>query len=108
MDTSIDIIGNLMIIAMDKELDHHNAQIVKNMADKYILQGNIKNIVFDFEDTDFMDSSGIGVIAGRYKNIKPFNGKVYVINVNKNIDRILLLSGLYKLVERVDNLEQII
>lgn len=107
MDTSFDVIGENMIITMDSELDHHNAEIVRNMVDRYIFTGKIKNIIFDFENTTFMDSSGIGVIVGRYKLISPLMGKISVINVNGTVDRILLLSGLYKnkIVSKKDNLE---
>ena len=48
-----------------------------------------------------MDSSGVGVIMGRYKLIKPRGGNVTVTNINKAIDRILTISGLYKIVSRL-------
>lgn len=47
-----------------------------------------------------MDSSGIGVIMGRYKLVKNRGGKVTVTNINNSIDRILTISGLYKIVEK--------
>ena len=59
----------------------------------------VGNVVFDFERTTFMDSSGIGIIVGRYKKISCFGGKVFAINADNRIRRILLLSGLHKIVE---------
>ena len=55
--------------------------------------------MFDFEDTEFMDSSGIGIIMGRYKKVAPLGGKIYAINVGKQVARILELSGMSRLVE---------
>ena len=57
------------------------------------------NVVFDFERTTFMDSSGIGIIVGRYKKIACFGGKVYAINTDNRIRRVLMLSGLHNVVE---------
>ncbi len=106
MDTGFDIIGKSMIITVDKELDHHNAESIKNTADKYIYKSGVSNIIFDFENTNFMDSSGIGVIVGRYKLIVALGGRISVVNVNSSVDRILLLSGLYKLINKYDSLEE--
>ena len=65
--------------------------------------GNVKNIVFDFKDVSFMDSSGIGLIMGRYKKIRD-NGDISVVGANESIKRILLISGLHKIVYIYDNL----
>ena len=66
---------------------------------KYILRKDVNNIVFDFEDTKFMDSSGIGIILGRYKKIALFGGKVFGVHADKQIKRILLVSGMSKIVQ---------
>ena len=56
-------------------------------------------MVFDFEETEFMDSSGIGILMGRYKKVTPIGGKVYAINVGKQIKRILDVSGMSRFLE---------
>ena len=61
------IIDNYLCIKMPKELDHHGASDIRKLADELIIDDRVKNIVFDFEDTVFMDSSGIGLIIGRYR-----------------------------------------
>ena len=65
------------------------------------------HIVFDFSDTKFMDSSGIGVLAGRYRKISCFGGKVYVIHANRRIRKILEMSGIGDIVEMIDQEEKI-
>ncbi len=101
----LDIVEDCLIITPDKEIDHHNADIIRQKADNYVIQNRIRNIVFDFENTEFMDSSGIGVIMGRYRLIKNIGGVIGIVNTNKNIDRIVLLSGLHKVVHTYDSLE---
>ena len=59
----------------------------------------VKNIVFDFENTRFMDSSGIGIIMGRYRKISCFGGRIYAIHADRQIRRVLRISGLERIVE---------
>jgi stage II sporulation protein AA (anti-sigma F factor antagonist) len=89
-----------MVVFLDSELDHHNANITKEKIDSEVMKGRVKTIGFDFTNTNFMDSSGIGIIMGRYKLLEAIGGNVYVTNINKNIERIFLISGLYKIIER--------
>ena len=76
-------------------------------ADHMMLDNSVSHIVFDFSDTKFMDSSGIGVLAGRYRKISCFGGKVYVIHANRRIRKILEMSGIGDIVEMIDQEEKI-
>ncbi len=93
------IIDNYLCIKMPGEVDHHGAAIIRECADRLILDDKVKNIVFDFEDTTFMDSSGLGIIIGRYRKISCFGGKVYAINANERIGRLLKASGMSSIIE---------
>ena len=93
---------NCLTIFLPAEVDHHNAEEIRREADKVIEEQHIKYVIFDFGRTNFMDSSGVGVIMGRYKLIKPRGGNVTVTNINKTIDRILTISGLYKIVSKTE------
>ncbi len=93
--------GDTLYIMVGAELDHHNARSIGAGSDKYIYSNKAKNVVFDFQNTKFMDSSGIGVIMGRYKLVSGIGGTVGIKNINQTLDRIFLLSGLYKIVEKV-------
>lgn len=96
-----------LIIQMQGELDDHNAKIVRDKIDRLIDRNNILNIIFDFSYMDFMDSSGIGIIMGRYKKIQTFGGVIAVVNVKPTIDRIFNLSGLYKIVKKYNDVNEI-
>lgn len=108
MESTFVVRDNTLIIRLGKELDHHNADIIKAKSEEYICKYRIKDIIFDFAKTNFMDSSGIGVIMGRYKMVVPLNGRIAVTNVNDTIERIFVISGLYKLVDRYANVNDAI
>lgn len=93
------IIDNYLCIKMPTEIDHHRAAGISECADKMILNDKVKNIVFDFESTVFMDSSGLGIIIGRYRRISCFGGKVYAVNVNERIKRLLKASAMTSVIE---------
>ncbi len=97
------VIENYLCIRMPKEIDHHNAGEISENADYFICHENVNSIVFDFEETEFMDSSGIGILVGRYKKIICFNGNVYVIHANTQIRKILHMSGLQRIIEIVED-----
>lgn len=93
------VIDNCLMVRLPREVDHHRAGYICENADRYIVREEVSNVVFDFEDTRFMDSSGIGIIMGRYRKIACFGGRVYAIHADRQIRRIFSISGLNKIVE---------
>lgn len=102
MEEDFKIIDSYLMIRMPAEVDHHKSVYISKMADQFIMTKRVENVVFDFDRTTFMDSSGVGIIAGRYKKISCFGGKVYAVNADRNIKRILSISGLHKIVELME------
>ena len=92
--------GNLLIVQVAGELDHHFADEIRMRIDAEIMKPPIRNILFDFNRLSFMDSSGIGMIMGRYKKIKARGGKAWIICNNPNATRILEMSGVFKFIEK--------
>ncbi|ONI37825.1 anti-sigma F factor antagonist [Candidatus Epulonipiscium fishelsonii] len=104
MDTNIK--DNVLFVNLVGELDHHTATSIREEIDR-IYQGNrVKHIVFDFEKVGFMDSSGIGLLMGRYRNASIVGGKVMLIKVKPEINKVLNLSGIYKLMNCYANEEE--
>ena len=93
------VIEHYLCIKMPREVDHHNARKIAEQADEMICRSEVKNLIFDFSETEFMDSSGVGIILGRYKKITCFHGKVYAIHANLQIRKIFHMSGLQKIIE---------
>ena len=85
-----------LIVRIIGEIDHHSSEMIREKIEREYVRQNVKNIIFDFSDINFMDSSGIGVIMGRYKSVRERGGKLGVYSVNPQIDRVFQLSGLYK------------
>ena len=97
-----ELCGQCLVIYITSDLDHHTVSDLREKADRMIQAGNARHLIFDFEDVDFMDSSGIGLIMGRYKKVLFLGGKVAVTHVGENVDRIFRLSGLYQIIEKYD------
>ena len=94
-----------LVVHVPKELDHHEASGLKMEADLMIDAYHIKSLVFDFSKTEFMDSSGIGVIIGRCRSMGYYGGKVSAQNLNERLKKIFKTSGLHTLIQ-VDGLEK--
>ncbi|MDK2801039.1 MAG: hypothetical protein PWP27_1132 [Clostridiales bacterium] len=105
MQISFQITNRTLIAKIEGELDHHTSIEIREKIDREINRNQIKNLIFDFENLNFMDSSGIGVIIGRYKYIQKLNGKVSIANLNLHVQRIITVSGLHKIVPIFDNVQ---
>lgn len=103
LEEDFKVIDHYLCVCMPKEVDHHNAGAIMQYADEMICKREVKNLIFDFSETEFMDSSGIGIILGRYKKISCFNGKVYAIHVNSQIRKILHMSGMHRIIEILED-----
>ena len=76
--------------------------------DDRIDRNNEEKLIFDFSAVSFMDSSGIGVIIGRYKKIMMRSGKVAIADVNSRIKRVFELSGMFKIIKVYETVEDAI
>lgn len=97
--------GTTLIVNISGELDHHYAEYVRQKIDNEIIKTTIRNLIFDFTGLGFMDSSGIGVIAGRYRNIQKLDGKAAIVSNNQQINRILEMSGIFKIMPVYSSLD---
>ena len=101
-----EVMNQCLIIKLLEELDHHNAIPIREQSDKIISKKFIKDIIFDFSGTDFMDSSGIGVIMGRYKKALFIGGRVAVVGISDSVNRIFTLSGLYRIIKQYKDVKE--
>lgn len=82
---------------IDGEIDHHTAPPIREKIDMYIERHKPEILRLDYSGVTFMDSSGIGLIMGRYKLISSYSGKIEVINVPRNMAKVVKLSGIERL-----------
>ena len=93
------VIDHCLMVKLPEEIDHYSAGYICESADRMLCSKEVQHVIFDFENTRFMDSSGIGMIMGRYRKIAYVGGKVYVIHTDRQIKRLLKVSGMDKIVE---------
>lgn len=94
--------GSVVTAYMDGEIDHHYAEKVRSKLDSAIGNVRTKTLVLDMGGVAFMDSSGLGMVLGRYKKLSAKGAKLEIRNASKRVDRILRMSGVYALLERAD------
>ena len=101
MATEYKIENRILYIYLDGDLDHHLAKKVKHKCDIILKSYPIKDIEFDFKNSGFIDSSGIGVILGRYRQVQVMGGTVKVSNMSASVRKIIHMAGLHQLIEEI-------
>ena len=81
------------------ELDHHNAAEIRETLDG-MLDGSVRELTLDMSGVTFMDSSGIGIVLGRYKRMRERDGRLYLSGLKGNAEKILRMAGVLGLVEK--------
>lgn len=97
MAISINVTGEVVTAYLSGELDHHNAKDMREKIDTAIELNMPSLLVIDFRDISFMDSSGIGLIMGRYRNLVKTGAELHITNAPMNIYKVLKLAGIEKL-----------
>ncbi len=106
MDTLIEYNKDTMIVRLNGELDQHYAEILRRDIDSRVAHRGIHKIVFDFSKVGFMDSSGIGVIMGRYRLMQSVGGSVNAFGVSERLDKLIEMSGIKRIVSVCKSEEQ--
>lgn len=89
---------DVLVIRLKGELDHHEAMILREAWQNKLREGTVKHVILNLEEVSFMDSSGIGVLLGRYKEIIQLGGELVVCSVNPALKRIFEMSGMFKII----------
>ena len=107
---SIDFIKDkrAVVVKINEEIDHHTCERIKNKIDLAIEFRRAKYLIFDFDGVNFMDSSGIGLIMGRYKLISKNGGQAIMVNLKPTVRRIFQMSGIFKILTEAQDMESIL
>lgn len=97
MGVKISSVGKIMTAILEGDIDHHSAKDLRESIDFSVEKIKPKTLKIDFEKVRFMDSSGIGLIMGRYKLMKLLDGELKIINVPGRMEKMVKLSGLMNL-----------
>lgn len=87
-----------LVVKIPKEVDHCFADEIRSEIDRRLQMEDIRILEFDFEDAEFMDSSGIGLLMGRYKLMRALGGKTVITHAGERMRKILMLSGIHKII----------
>ena len=90
-----------VVVSLSGELDEKSAAQTRDYLDKQLRDNRYSRVILDFHDVSFMDSTGIGVLLGRYKKITENGAELCVSNLNKQIDKVFRISGLYQIIKAV-------
>lgn len=99
-NATYDFTEDILIVNLCGEIDHHNAAVLRREIDESMNAFHAKNLILDYSDVSFMDSSGIGLAMGRYNRVKELDGSIVIIPGTPYISRVLGLSGLFGIIPK--------
>jgi len=97
-----------LTVYIQGELDHHTAKEIRCRIDSEIKRREPRFLELDFSGVTFMDSSGIGLVMGRYKIMSEREGKVVILNPPPPIKKVMMISGIGKLARIINCKEKVI
>lgn len=108
MPVEIEIDEKSVTAYISGEIDHHNAAKLRNDIDEAIENAYPEVLVLDFGGVTFMDSSGIGLVIGRYKLMKNLSGKVFIENAPRQIKKVMRMAGIEKMLSEKNGKEALV
>ncbi|MBO7217370.1 MAG: anti-sigma factor antagonist [Clostridia bacterium] len=97
MSVDIKSVGELLTVLLSGEIDHHTAKDIREKIDEAIEFNMPSLVIMDFGGVTFMDSSGIGLVMGRYKILVKKGAKLNLTNLPPNIYKVMKLAGIERL-----------
>ena len=101
-----ELIGNELVIALEGEIDHHRARPLRRKIDEMLYFYRPKVVSLDLSQITFMDSSGLGLILGRFTLARELGGILKIVNPNESVQKILDLAGTSRLLKIENNLKK--
>lgn len=92
---------NTLYIGLSGDLDEHNAVQARKDIDKLLQKENYRQIIIDLSELNFMDSTGIGVLIGRYKLVKDKGVSIFISSPNRQVDKIFSMTGIYNIMPKI-------
>ena len=94
--------GEILFVKLPEEIDHHKVRSLALEIDQAIVDKAPEKVVFDFAKVRVMDSSGIGLLIGRYRNIECLGGSVYTYGVRGHMEKLIAMSGIEKYIGKYE------
>lgn len=98
LKTDLEVKNGVLCIRLEGELDHHTADDLRAKVNVLMDEEMVQHILLNLGNLTFMDSSGLGVILGRYKKISGLGGEMVVCSISPAVRRLFELSGMFKII----------
>lgn len=97
MQVNKDLENETLKVFLKGEIDHHTSAKIRQKTDDYLNNLKPKRLIFDCSEVTFMDSSAVGLIMGRYRILKAWEGRIEVINLSETNYKMMKIAGMQSL-----------
>lgn len=81
------------------DIDHHCAKYVRERIDSAIFEYKPSIVLLDLSSVDFMDSSGLGLILGRYNTASEMGAEFRICSPSSGVKKVLELAGIERIIK---------
>ena len=96
------IYNKILYLILCGELDEHSSTFAKETLDNLLEQNGFNQVIIDLNELEFMDSTGVGVLIGRYKKMKEKQIPIFICNPSKHAEKIFNMTGLYSVMPKIN------
>ena len=93
--------GHTVFVYIKGEIDLQETERLRQEVDRYIDHHGMDHLVFDLTQVNFIDSSGVGGIIGRYRKMKDIGGKMSIVGAKPTVEKVLIFSGIQKIIHSI-------
>ena len=102
MEVKYSLVGDRIYFYLSGELDEHYAKGAKDYMEAVLSKNQrVKKVIFNMQELSFMDSTGVGMLLGRYKRLKKSGVECFIENPQYSVEKVLQISGIYEIMPRV-------
>ena len=95
------VVNKTLYIGLSGELDEHSSVYTRQTLDTLMEAAEMVRVVIDLSELSFMDSTGVGVLIGRFKRLKGRDIPIFIANPSSQADRIFKMTGLYDIMPKI-------
>ena len=105
-DMKLGTANDTLVVKFIGDVDNLVCEPYKNKLETIINENKYKKVIMDFSNVTFIDSSGLGLILGRYNQLKKYHGTLYMSGISKQIEKIFNIAGIWTIMEKYEDINQ--
>lgn len=103
-EMKLGIANDTLVVKFIGDVDNLVSETYKKKLETHIDEKKYKKVIMDFSNVTFIDSSGLGLILGRYNQLKKYKGSLYMSGVNKQIEKIFNIAGIWTIIDKYEDI----